>query len=141
MTRDPNAVLRDVRCGWVTIQHAKEMYGVIISKGKVDVDASDSYRKKIQKRNNHKQSIPFYRVGKKQEEFEALWTDENYLALTKGLATLPVTWRFFAKHRVFEHLASLPVEDSARSNGRAVDNALRALKKEFPDLTRENLLI
>ena len=34
-------------------------------------------------------------------EFEKIWTEKNYDALTEGLFTLPVSWRFFAKHQIF----------------------------------------
>ena len=133
--RDPEAVLKDFKCGWVTRKHAEQMYGVIIKGGKVDQRLTASYRK--QPKNNQNKFIKpnsFYGVGKKQRLFEELWTEKNYEELTKGLALLPVTWRFYAKHRVFEYVESIPKNKPHRMDGSAVRYVFQLLLKEFPDL-------
>ena len=43
--RDPNSVLYDYKCGWITRQHAKEIYGVVISGVSIDKKATTVCRK------------------------------------------------------------------------------------------------
>jgi N-methylhydantoinase B len=45
LERDPAAVLDDVRNGYVSLQAAKEIYGVIIRDGKVDEEATEELRR------------------------------------------------------------------------------------------------
>ncbi|MDR3517500.1 MAG: hypothetical protein P4M00_16975 [Azospirillaceae bacterium] len=40
--------------------------------------------------------------GPERLAFETLWTRQRYDLLTDFLAGVPVDWRFFLKHRVFE---------------------------------------
>ena len=43
-------------------------------------------------------------MGRGGMAFEAVWTLERYDALHRILVEVPVTWRFFVKHRVFAAL-------------------------------------
>ncbi|MCY4504090.1 MAG: hydantoin utilization protein B, partial [Alphaproteobacteria bacterium] len=65
--------------------------------------------------------------------FESVWTDANYHALTRGLAALPVPWRFYAKHRIFEAVDMLDPA-TRRGDGSEVRAAFDALRAEFPQL-------
>ena len=47
----------------------------------------------------------FYDFGPERNAFEALWTEDNYRDLTELLEGMPVHWRFFLKHRMFEAVA------------------------------------
>ena len=62
-----------------------------------------------------------------------MWTRENYETLTAILAELPVDWRFFVKHRVFEAVEGIP-ETERTGEGEEVRRAFAALAAEYPDL-------
>ena len=127
--RDPGAVLLDWRRGWVSTGHAREAYGVVIADGAVDVPATEALRAD---RANGKAN-GFYDVGPERAAFEAVWTDANYDVLTECLAALPVHWRFYAKHRIFDAIDLLD-PPARRGDGSDVRAAFDALRAEFPQL-------
>ena len=65
--------------------------------------------------------------------FERVWTRENYEVLTEILARLPVDWRFFVKHRVFEAVERMP-GDERTGTGDEVRRAFSLLAAEYPEL-------
>jgi N-methylhydantoinase B len=136
LQRDPAAVLKDVLRGWVTCDHAEQAYGVIISDRKVDEQATEACRKTRRKDADADRQTSFYHIGEAQQAFESVWTEANYDALTEGLMKLPVTWRFYAKHRVFSMIDQLPADDPGRSDGTAVRRGFAELLEEFPDLAK-----
>ena len=129
LARDPDAVLLDWRRGWVSEEHARDAYGVVIADGAVDPDSTRTLRASLAN-GEHR---GFYDVGPEREAFESVWTQENYAALTECLARLPVHWRFYAKHRVFAAIDAMASSD-ARGDGREVRRAFDALVAEFPEL-------
>ena len=135
LQRDPEAVLRDVLRGWVSCDHAQQEYGVIISDRKLEEEATEACRKARSNDGRAGKEASFYHVGKAQQAFETVWTEANYNALTEGLMKLPVTWRFYAKHRVFSMINKLPSDDPGRSDGTAVRHGFTRLSEDFPDLT------
>jgi N-methylhydantoinase B len=70
--------------------------------------------------------------GPGRTAFEAVWTLARYEALTRILAQVPTTWRYFVKHRVFAALAGRV----APADGGAADvvAAYEALMARFADL-------
>ena len=70
--------------------------------------------------------------GPGRRGFEAVWTPARYDMLTRLLAALPVTWRFFVKHRLFAALAGrvAPLDGGAAD----VVRAYAALATGFADL-------
>ena len=136
LQRDSEAVLRDVLRGWVSCDHAQQEYGVIISDRKIDEEATKACRKARSNDWGAGKEASFYHVGEAQQAFETVWTEANYDALTEGLMKLPVTWRFYAKHRVFSIIDKLPSDDPGRSDGTAVRHGFTRLSEEFPDLAK-----
>lgn len=132
--RDPKAVLHDFKCGWITKQHAREIYGVIISEGSVDKKATTACREIKKSESNHNPSDGFYNVSVSQQDFEKVWTKQNYDTLTEGLAKLPISWRFFAKHQIFAAIAKMPDNDPSKLDGAAVQTEFNTLLRRFPDL-------
>lgn len=45
--------------------------------------------------------------GRERMTFEAVWTRQRYDLLTEFLSSVPVTWRFFLKHRIFDEVDKL----------------------------------
>ena len=76
----------------------------------------------------------FYDVGAERRDFETVWTEENYAALTECLARLPVHWRFYAKHRIFAAI-ELTAPGERHGDGSEVRRAFEALCAELPQLS------
>ena len=134
--RDPRKVREDVLRGYVSIDEAREVYGVAL-----DGDTLDNARTR-QLRDEARARIgasvpPAFSFGPYREAFEAKWTRERYAALTAILAGVPVQWRYFIKHRLFEALdnriASTPslVDESG---GEIVQTMFADLRSEYPQL-------
>jgi N-methylhydantoinase B len=70
--------------------------------------------------------------GPGRKTFEAVWSLARYDALTRILATVPVTWRFFVKHKVFAAIGG----SVAPADGGAADviAAYDVLADKFRDL-------
>jgi N-methylhydantoinase B len=130
LKRDPAAVLLDYRRGWVSPEHARNRYGVVILDGAVADMATQALRAEIAKTGD---APGFYDLGPYREAFEAIWTEDNYDALTDCLASLPVHWRFYAKHRIFDAIDAL--DDASRAgDGSEVRSAFASMVAEFPQL-------
>ena len=100
----------------------------------IDKAATELFRKKNESESSAVKDNTFYNVCSAQLEFERIWTEKNYDALTEGLRTLPVSWRFFAKHQIFSTINKMASDNPARSDGKAVKQALSDLIDRFPDL-------
>jgi N-methylhydantoinase B len=99
--RDPAAVLRDWRCGFVSIEAARRDYGVAIEGGAVDLQETARLRAAMSAApEDH------FDHGTARTAFEALWSVERYQSLTAFLADSPVIWRHFLKGLVFDAVAA-----------------------------------
>ena len=127
--RPPGEVLADVRCGFVSREVAAAEYGVVIAGEGIDEAATAALRDKLRS----SATKGHFDYGEARRSFEALWTRANYDALTAILAELPVHWRYFIKHRIFERLAELPPE-RCYGDGREVAEAWEAIAREFPQV-------
>ena len=125
LERDPEAVVRDVRSGFVTDDEASESYGVVLENGGYDKSATTARRKDMATVRD----TGFFDFGPERDEFESVWTDENYVTLSDLLAGLPVHWRFFMKHRLFEAVAEDP-------NGGPIRERFEKIVAEYPELSR-----
>lgn len=126
LERDPVRVLLDVVRGYVSLAAAAREYGVLLHDGAVDVAATAARRAVLrrERQNGH------FAFGPERERHEAVWTGENYAALTEILGGLPVHWRFFVKARLFEHLARA----TEPANRPSVREAFAALCASYPEL-------
>ena len=100
--RDPARVLQDVRQGYVSAASARADYGVMLEGDGVDMPATTALRA-----SRLPVDSPFS-FGAERIAFERIWTRERYDLLTGFLASVPVGWRFFLKHRVFDAVAAAP---------------------------------
>ncbi|CCF00644.1 putative hydantoin utilization protein B (plasmid) [Sinorhizobium fredii HH103] len=118
--RPANVVLFDVRRGAVSLESARCDYGVAIITDEIDADATAALRTKAR-------PIPdTFSYGAERVAFETVWPPERYELLTRFLADVPVGWRFFLKHRIFEAVASLPTEDAT-----PIDRQMGALFRDM----------
>ena len=129
LARPAAEVLADVRRGFVSLAAAETEYGVVIANDRVEEAATAALREKLcpLEPKGH------FDYGAARVAFEKLWTAANYEALTRILAALPVHWRYFIKHRIFERLAELPPE-CCRGDGSEVVEAWEAIAREFPQV-------
>lgn len=130
LERDPEAVFLDWRRSWVTTAHARSAYGVVITDGALDLAATAA------ERSARANECPdgFYDLGPERTAFEKIWTDTNYETLTDCLASLPVHWRFYAKHRIFAAIDALDPAD-LKGDGSEIRSVFEALVEEFPQLS------
>jgi N-methylhydantoinase B len=126
LTRDPEAVLRDVKCGFVSVELARKHYGVEIKDGAVQAETTALLRaEKIR-------PSAFFDHGEARTAFEHVWTRERYADLTRFLDSVPVSWRHYLKRRVFEAVAQgKHSEADARTQ---MERVFEDLGAEFPSL-------
>jgi N-methylhydantoinase B len=118
ITRPPALVAEDVAHGFVTQAGAERLYGVIIRGGEVDVDATTACRAARDRLvSSH------FDFGPERTRFEQTLPPRHYDRLIELLQKLPVSWRFYIKHRMF---ARLPWSDT--------DAVFAQLCTEFPQL-------
>ncbi|UWU30860.1 hydantoinase B/oxoprolinase family protein (plasmid) [Rhizobium sp. WSM1274] len=114
LSRPSDKVLKDVRRGAVSAASAERDYGVVIRAGKVEEEATATIR------SGCRCAVPqVITHGVERRAFETIWNMERYNLLTAFLASQPVGWRYFLKHRIFEAVAKvagdrLPVADEMR---------------------------
>lgn len=120
--RDAEAVLRDVRCGFVSPSAAREQYGVAIAEGEVDRTETARLRAAMPQ-----EAEAHFHHGAARAAFEAIWTPQRYRALTAFLAEAPVSWRHFLKTQAFR---------AVEQAGEAADMAqiFSELRLRFPAL-------
>jgi N-methylhydantoinase B len=129
LERPAEAVLTDVRRGFVTAARAAADYGVVISDTMaIDERATSRLRGEMARRSAPSE----FGHGAGRRAFEAVWSLARYDALTFILTHVPITWRYFVKHRVFAALKDrvAPVSGGAED----VFAAYAALTAQFADL-------
>jgi N-methylhydantoinase B len=119
--RPVDAVLRDHRRGFVSREAALAHYGVAIADGAVDEAATATLRSCLAQ-----DCVPVT-YGAERLAFERVWTRERYDMLTQFLADMPVGWRFFLKHRIFNEVEA-QASDAIPVAGQmaAIFNSIRA---------------
>ena len=126
--REPERVLADVQRGFVSIEMAAAEYGVVICDGAIDEDATRQRRAAMSREVNG-----FYGFNTTRSSFETTWTRDNYDALTEILAGLPVHWRFFVKHKIFDLIDALPAAEHT-GTGAEVRQAFDIVRAQYPQL-------
>lgn len=123
LDREPERVRLDVERGYVSAEMARARYGVVMTDGVIDKDASAALRATMRK-NAHGGHFHF---GPERDAFETVWHQRNYDALTQLLSALPVHWRFFVKTKVFA-----AIRDAA--NDGDVGTAFAAVRRDYPQV-------
>ena len=112
--RPAQAVLRDVRAGFVDACSAFEDYGVIIADDRVDEAAT------AQLRQGSRAERPAFDFGPEREAFEAVFDDVRLSRLVETLMPLPAALRTKRRHDIYDNvlpdLPKLPAQpEAARS--------------------------
>ena len=108
---------------------ARSEYGVVFDVAGT-VDQSTTAR--LRGEESRRRPVTLFGHGSGRAKFEAVWTLARYDALTRILATMPTTWRFFVKHKVFAAIGG----SVAPPDGGAADviAAYDVLADKFDDL-------
>ncbi|WP_298956881.1 hydantoinase B/oxoprolinase family protein [uncultured Methylobacterium sp.] len=129
LERPEAAVVADVRRGFVSRERAREDYGVVLGSD-LALDSAATARLRADRAGSR--VVQEFGHGPGRVAFEQVWTEARYAALTRILAAVPVTWRFFVKHQVF---GALKGRDAPAGGGAAdVEAAYEALCGRFGDL-------
>lgn len=79
-------------------------------------------------------AVPAFEFGPYRDAFEAKWTRERYAALTAILAEVPVQWRYFIKHRIFDALDAHA--EVAGGGAEVIEKIFAQLRDSWPELQR-----
>jgi N-methylhydantoinase B len=109
LERPTSDVLTDVRRGLVSRERARTDYGVVIGS---DLSVDEAATAKLRTALASDADRVEFGHGPGRVAFEAIWTRTRYEALTRILAAVPVTWRFFVKHQVFRAVAAAPASEA-----------------------------
>ncbi len=127
--RDPGKVQADVDRGFISIDAAEAEYGVILRDGRIDANATATRRVSMRAG----EAACFYGFNQFRIDYEKTWTREAYTELVRILRSLPVHWRFFVKHKLFEAINGLPASDRQGSAMQIVA-LFEKVAAEFPQL-------
>jgi N-methylhydantoinase B len=128
--RAPRKVLHDVRCGFVSVEHARKQYGVAITADlRLDEKATEALRG-----DRAPQGDGHYDYGPGRSAFERVWTRQRYAAFTAIARAIPVAWASYVKNHLFTNLKG----NVAPADGGAQDvfRVYEELRAQFPKLPK-----
>lgn len=127
-TRDPDAVLRDVVAGFVSVERAALDYGVVVSGHAVDHEATRTLRADGAQR-------AVFNFGPEREAWERVFDDATLCALSARLLKLPATIRAQTRRRIIE--AAVPgLNDVAKVGLPALMADPGAIRARLAELTK-----
>jgi N-methylhydantoinase B len=130
--REVAKVEEDVRCGRVSIQSARDDYAVVFKGQRVDAERTADLRNRRAAESGGSGAVSFD-FGTNRAAHEALWTRERYAALTRYLQGVPIRWRYFLKHQMFDRLAALPAAECGQ-DAQVIERLFGELAREYPAL-------
>ena len=131
--RDPRKVLEDVRRRYVSVETARHVYAVAIEKGSVNPEETGRLRAEAATRHGGL-AEPHFHFGAYRDAFEAKWTLPRYDALTSLLAGVPVSWRYFLKHSIFNELDRRIRAGTVEDGAQVVHEIFETLLGIYPEL-------
>ncbi|MBT6272934.1 MAG: hydantoin utilization protein B [Chromatiales bacterium] len=132
LERNPELVAKDVAAGFVSPGAAEQDYAVVLNGGEIDERATNALRERRRGSSPRNQANQFS-FSDAQAAFESRWTLRNYAAMVEVMNALPVQWRFFIKHRLFDALDAQS-STTQRDDGSDVFDAFTVIAAEFPQL-------
>lgn len=134
LEREPEAVHRDVLSGYVSLEAARALYGVVIAGEAVDQEETAAARAALQRLRDARPPTGNFDFGAYRTGLEARWTQARYRVLTEILAGLPVSWRFFVKHQLFDALDARLAQGKPEADGALVRELFEVLARDYPAL-------
>jgi N-methylhydantoinase B len=131
LERPVTDVLTDVKRGLVSAERARLDYGVVIGP---ELALDDAATVTLRAQMAGEADSAEFGYGPGRLAFEKVWTRGRYAALTRILAEVPVTWRYFVKHQIF-HVIKTPPSESGQGAA-DVYRAYEDVVARFTDLPR-----
>ena len=126
LDRSSDRVLRDVERGALSLQAARADYGVIISGGEVNENATKMLRDEMRAGQDDDGHFDF---GPERVNYERRWTQEAYNAMSEIMNSLPVHWRFFVKARIFDAM-----NESETGGADLIRDTFRRIAADHPQI-------
>jgi len=105
LERDPVAVARDVRSGFVSIAGALEDYGVVLRDGVADVDATQRIRQQRMEAAGPK--AHFFDFGPERRKWESVFDSSLMRRINGAVMALPPPQRAAARDKIFQPVVDL----------------------------------
>jgi len=99
LQRQPEAVLRDVEDGFVTVEEARRSYGVVIAAGAVDADATAAERKR---RTADPRTARAFEIGDERRAYEQRLPEAFQDLVERMLASEPASSRLYLRDVIYE---------------------------------------
>jgi N-methylhydantoinase B len=131
--RDTQKVLEDIRRGYLSVEQARDLYGVVLAGGVVVADATARLREAA-KSAAYRQPACHFDYGAQRNAYEAKWTRERYDVLTGILARAPVVWRHFLKHKIFDALDAREAAGTLTPGAQVVGQLYEEVLQRYPQL-------
>jgi N-methylhydantoinase B len=100
LERDPKSVLRDFLSGYISQSGAEKNYGVVIHNNQLDLNSTEKLR--------HKMSLTVeddkFDFGPERNDYDSVWSESIYTALTELLMEMPTPLRSFAKKEIYQEI-------------------------------------
>jgi N-methylhydantoinase B len=96
-SRDPEAVLWDVRRGLVSGEAAREEYGVVITGGAIDEERTRAVRAVRTNGGTRPTAHSDFAFGAERDAYESFWTDAMQFALSRALRAFPSAQRGYLR--------------------------------------------
>lgn len=119
LERDPDAVLRDVLDGFVTLAAAQTHYGVVINNGTIDKEATTTHRLTLS------ESEPADGFGPERKRWDEVFEPALMDSLNRALVQLPGSVRQRQRKAVFDAVLPELPKDFPRENAK-VESVLAA---------------
>ena len=137
LERAPERVLADVRSGFVSDGAARDVYGVEIADGQVDVGATERLRDALRARpakvrSDAAGSWPaMFDAGASRSEHDRVFTPEVSDRMAELLYTLPAAARYYAQQQLFGQVRERASASRSRSSVAVVDAVCNELKAKL----------
>jgi N-methylhydantoinase B len=131
--RDPQRVATDVLRGYLSEADALTQYGVVLNAGEVDADKTKAKRAALAA-EAPAGPVGHFDYGAARTAYEARWTRERYTVLTEILAAVPVVWRHFLKHKIFDTFDAWEADGRLQPGGQAIREIFADVAGKYPPL-------
>jgi N-methylhydantoinase B len=129
LEREAELILVEVESGLLSIDLAKDQYGVVLttnSAGKLVIDQEETKRIRNEK---SKEEVSSWDFGEEREKYEAKWTAEASSKLAVLLRKLPANQRSHYKHLAHKHFDE---QDSIESlDGKIIEDFLAKVTSKY----------
>jgi N-methylhydantoinase B len=103
--RDPERVRQDVRAGFLSLDRARDEYGVVLVEGRVDAEATTRLRRTM--------AAPpdgGFDFGGRRAELERRWPPAIQTAAVRLLDQIPPAVRDWGKHQIYDRIQATSAE-------------------------------